>query len=211
MEDKLRHGTTTVGIVCKDGVILAGDRRASAGYLIVDKKVEKVKQITDYMAITTAGLVSDAQLFTKIIRAQLALLRIRKGKEPSVKEAANLLASLSYANIRRPSMVPGIVAFLLGGADKVGHALYAIGIDGSVTNYDDYYSDGSGSVVALGVLETIYKKDMTIEEGTQVAVKAINAAMQRDLATGNGIDVAVITKAGVKYVLRKQLDTNLKI
>lgn len=211
MEDKLKHGTTTVGLVCKDAVILAADRRVSAGYLVADKNIHKVKKISDYMAITMAGLVSDAQLFTKIIRAQLALLKIRKGKEPSVKEASNLLASLTYANIRRPSMVPGIVGFLLGGVDKSGQALYAIGIDGSVTKSDDYRSDGSGSVVALGVLETLYKKDMTIEEGTKVIVKAINAAMQRDLATGNGIDVVVITKDGVKFVLSKQLDTNLKI
>ncbi len=211
MENKLKHGTTTVGIVCKDAVILAADRRVSAGYLISDKKIHKVKQISDYMAITMAGLVSDAQLFTKIIRSQLALLKIRKDKEPSVKEAANLLASLSYANIRRPSMVPGIVGFLLGGADAKGCALYSIGIDGSVLESDDYRADGSGSVVAFGVLETLYKNDMTVEEGTGVAIKAINAAIQRDLATGNGIDVAVITKDGVKFVLRKELDTNLKI
>ena len=101
IQDMVAHGTTTVGIVCKDGIILAADRRASAGYFVADKKAEKIQKISDYMAITTAGLVSDTQLFTRIIRAQLKLLKIRKGKEPSVEEASNLLASLAYVNIRK--------------------------------------------------------------------------------------------------------------
>lgn len=210
IESKLHHGTTTVGIVCKDGIVLAADRRTSAGYLIADKRTKKIKQISDHMAITTAGLVSDAQLFTRIIRAQLKLLQIRKGKESSVKEAANLLASLSYANIRRPSMVPGIVGFLLGGADKYGYHLYELGIDGSIAKADDYKSDGSGSIVAIGVLETLYKKDISTEDAIPIGIKAVNAAMQRDMATGNGIDVFVINKDGVKAVFGKELDLTIK-
>ncbi|MFH0752918.1 MAG: proteasome subunit beta [archaeon] len=209
MEANFHKGTTTVGIVCKDGVVLAADKRTSAGYLIADKKTEKVKKISDHMAITTAGLVSDAQLFTKIIRAQLRLLTIRKAKEPTVKEAANLLGNMSYANIRRPSMVQGIVGFLLGGVDKFGNHLYEIGIDGSLSYSDDYRSDGSGSNFAIGVLETLYRKDLSLEDGVKLAVKAINAAVQRDLATGNGIDVFTVTKDGVKKVMQKELNTSL--
>lgn len=206
-----KTGTTTVGIVCKDGIVMAADKRTSAGYLIANKKTQKIHQISDHMAITTAGLVSDAQLFTRIIKAQLKLLSIRKGKEPPVEEAANLLASLSYANIRRPSMVPGIVGFLLGGYDKKGMHLYELGIDGSVAQADDYRADGSGSMFAMGVLETLYKKDMTIDETTKVAIKAVNAAVQRDLATGNGIDIVTITKDGVKKILTRTIDTNIKV
>ena len=208
--NKLHHGTTTVGIVCKDGIVLAADRRTSAGYLVADKRTKKIKQISDHMAITTAGLVSDAQLFTRIIRAQLKLLQIRKGKEPTVKEAANLLASLSYVNIRRPSMVPGIVGFLLGGADRYGYHLYELGIDGSITKADDYKSDGSGSIVAIGVLETLWKKDMSTDEAIPVAIRSVNAALQRDLATGNGLDVFVVNKDGVKQVFGKELDMTIK-
>ncbi|MBU2638196.1 MAG: proteasome subunit beta [Nanoarchaeota archaeon] len=210
IKDMVAHGTTTVGLVCKEGIILAADRRASAGYFVADKKAQKIQRITDYMAITTAGLVSDTQLFTRIIRAQLKLLKIRKGKEPTVEEASNLLASLAYVNIRRPSMVPGIVGFLLGGMDKTGFGLYEIGVDGSTSKADDYKTDGSGSYVAVGVLETLYKKDMTMQEGIELAVKALNAAMQRDIATGNGIDVLTITKDGVKNVISRQFDTTFK-
>lgn len=207
---KLHKGTTTVGIICKEGVVLAADKRTSAGYLIANKKTKKIHQISDHMAITIAGLVSDAQLFTKIIKAQLKLLTIRKAKEPTVKEAANMLSSMSYANIRRPSMVPGIVGFLLGGVDNHGQHLYELGIDGAISESEDYRADGSGSSFAIGVLETLYKKDMTLDEGVQLAVKAINAAVQRDLATGNGIDVFTITKDGCKHVMGKLIDTNIK-
>src|SRR3989344_2605972 len=160
MEANPKHGTTTIAMVCKDGIIMAADRRATAGYLIANKKTTKVLPVSDHMAITTAGLVSDIQLFTKIIKAQIMLLKIRKGKEPTVKEAASLLANLAYSNIRRPSMIPGIVGFLFGGYDKSGYSLYEIAFDGSIMEVEDYASDGSGSSVALGVLETLYKKDI---------------------------------------------------
>lgn len=205
MEANPRHGTTTLGIICKDGIIMAADRRATAGYLIASKKTIKVLPISDHMAITTAGLVSDIQLFTKIIKAQIMLLKMRKGKEPTAKEAANLLANLAYSNIRRPSMIPGIVGFLFGGYDKNGYHLYEVEFDGSLTEIEDFASDGSGSTVALGVLETLYKKDMTVKEATEIAVRALTTAMSRDSATGNGIDVLVISPKGVEYIFEKEV------
>ncbi len=210
MNQNPKKGTTTIGIVCKDGVVMAADRRATAGHLIAHKKTTKVVPVSDHMAITTAGLVSDIQLFTKIIRAQIMLLKMRKGKEPSTKEAANLLANLAYSNIRRPSMIPGIVGFLFGGYDKSGTNLYEIAFDGSIMEIDDYASDGSGSYVALGVLETLYKPGLTTQEGTDIAVKALSTAMSRDSATGNGIDVVIINGKGVNYVVKKEVKTIVK-
>jgi len=210
MEANPKHGTTTIAMICKDGVVMAADRRATAGYLIAHKKTTKVVPISDHMAITTAGLVSDIQLFTKIIKAQIMLLKIRKGKEPTVKEAASLLANLAYTNIRRPSMIPGIVGFLFGGYDKSGYSLYEISFDGSIMPVEDYASDGSGSSVALGVMETLYKKELSLEEGKELAVKALIAAMSRDAATGNGIDVIVITPKGVEYAIEKEVKSILK-
>ena len=103
-------------------------------------------------------------------------------------------------------MVPGIVAFLLAGSDKEGHQLYNLGIDGSITEKDDFDSEGSGSVFALGVLEAQYKKNMSTEEGIDLAMKSINSAMQRDVATGNGIDIWVVTEKGVRQAVRKEVD-----
>lgn len=205
-QDVMKTGTTTVGIVCKDGVILGADRRATAGYMVADKKAQKVIKINDEMAITIAGLVSDAQLISKIIRAQLKLLEVRKGKKSTVKQAANLLAGLVYNNVRRMSMIMSIVGFLLAGKDDKGYHLFNIGIDGSLSEMEDYVCDGSGMMFATGVLESSYKKNMSIDEGVKLAVQALNAALQRDIATGNGIDIMAITKDGVNFVLRKEID-----
>jgi len=211
MEANAKKGTTTLGIVCKDGVVLAADKRVSAGYLIANKKVMKVLPVSEHMGLTTAGLVSDIQLFTKVIKAQIMLHKLRRGKEPQVMEASNLLANLAYSNIRRPSMVPGIVGFLFGGWDsKKGYQLYEIAFDGSVLDVDDYASDGSGSIIALGVMETLYKPGMTTEEGTELAVKAIRTAIDRDLATGDGVDVLVINEKGTKYVVNKVIKKSLE-
>jgi proteasome beta subunit len=205
-----KKGTTTIGIVCKDGIILAADRRVTAGHLIAHKNVKKVLPVSDHIAMTTAGLVSDIQLFTKIIRAQLMLLKLRKGKEPTVKEGANLLASLTYSNIRTPSMIPGIVGFLFGGYDRTGYKLYEISFDGTVLDIEQFASDGSGSYVALGVLETLYKVGLTCDEAKEIAVKALQSAMRRDSATGEGIDVVKIDAKGVEYITELVVETQLK-
>ncbi len=208
IEEQIKKGTTTLGIVCKDGIVLAADRRSSMGYLIADQS-EKVLQIADFMAVTTAGLVSDIQLITKLIRAELELKLLRTGKEVSVKEAANLLANILYVNIRRFSAVPGIVAFLLGGKDKDGFKLYELGPDGSILEATRFSSTGSGSPLALGVLESSYKKDLSVDEGIKLAVKAINTAMKRDMPTGDGLDVVTITSKGIKKVFTKIVDINI--
>ncbi len=213
MEDmtKLKTGTTTIGIVCKDGVVLAADKRATAGYMIANKKFQKIHKITDKIAITMAGLVSDAQLITKLIQAELRLKRIRTGKDVKVKEAASLLSGIVYANIRKMSMVPGIVGFLMGGKDAInGFSLYDLGIDGSINRVDDFTSTGSGSVFAYGVLETLYDKNMDIKKGVDLAVKSVNAAMKRDAASGEGVDVVVITEKGAERLPTRRLISTLE-
>ena len=210
-EDKLiKTGTTIVGIVCKDGVVLAGDKRSSAGYMVANKRQEKLVQIADKMAIAQAGLVSDAQLLSKLVKAEIKLKDIQTNRSTDVKEAANLLAGMLYANIRKMSMVPGIVGFLLAGADDSGHHLYELGIDGSVTKFIDFASDGSGSVFALGVLESDYNPEITVDQGVELVVKAIGSALKRDMATGDGIDVLKITPKGVEKVFTKLLKTELE-
>jgi len=207
----MKTGTTTVGLVCKDGIVLAADKRATSGYLISYKKFNKVMEITDNLAVTVAGTVSDVQLMVKYIRAELKLKKIRTSKDITVKEAANLLSMLVYNNIRKMSMIPGVSHFVLGGKDDTGTYLYDLSPDGSISMMDDYVSSGSGSVMAYGVLETLYKKDMSVEEGMKLAGKAINAAVQRDIASGNGIDIVTITKDGVKRAYTKLLDTKIEI
>jgi proteasome beta subunit len=192
--------------VCKECIILAADKRATAGNLIVDKKVQKVVPINEYIAVTTAGSVSDLQLLMKYLKAELKLKDIRTTRRATVKEAANLLSGMVYTNLRT---VGGISHFLLAGHDNGTAHLYDIFPDGSITKVSDFVSSGSGSVFAYGVLESTYKENMSEQEGTDLVFKAINASLQRDAMSGQGIDIFVIDKNGIREVLSKLLDTRL--
>jgi proteasome beta subunit len=203
----MKTGTTTLGIMCKDGIVLAADRRATMGSFIADKKSDKIYKFDDTLALTTAGTVSDIQLLTKLIKAELKLKQIRTGRKPTVKEAANLLSGMIYSNIRKFSAIPGLSHFILGGVDDEGFHIYDLFVDGSLTEVDDYVSSGSGSVMAYGVLETLFKSGATVKEVIPLAVKSLNAALQRDSASGNGIDVVTITKEGYTKAFSKDIDT----
>jgi proteasome beta subunit len=213
VEDKniMKTGTTTLAMMCKDGIVLCADKRATAGYLIANKKVDKIVSVTDDIVVTTAGTVSDIQLLVKLLRAELKLKSIRTGNAILVKEAVNLLATFVYHNIRNFSAVPGITHFLVGGKDSQGFHIYDVGADGSLSDCDDFVSSGSGSVMAYGVLEAMYEKGITVDEAIKIGAKAINSAVQRDIASGNGIDIVTITKDGVKKVLSKEIDTRIII
>ncbi len=211
MEDRVKTGTTTVGLIVKDGIILATDKRATTGYLVADKNIRKIYKINDDIAVTMAGTVSDAQLLLRLTKAELNLKNIRTGQEILVREAANLIARMVYSNVRSFSAIQGIAHFIMGGKDKEGFHLFDIYADGTVTECKDYVCSGSGSVVAYGVLETLYKPNMSIDEGIKVAVKVLNATLQRDIASGNGIDVVTITDKGFKRVLEKEINTKLEV
>src|SRR3989338_3417000 len=215
MEEMKLHktGTTTVGIICKDAVVLAADRKMTLGGMIVsNKKFKKVIIINEDLGLTIAGLVSDVQLLVKLIKAQVKLDELRKGKKLKVKEVANLLANLVYNNARKFSAIPGATGFLLGVRDAEGISLFELGMDGSLTKFDDYVCDGSGMLFATGVLEANYKENMSTEEGIRLAVNAVSAAAQRDTASGCGVDVVAISvKDGSREAFSKQLDTKITI
>ncbi|MCH8003335.1 MAG: proteasome subunit beta [Nanoarchaeota archaeon] len=211
VDKELKTGTTTLALQCKDGIVLAADKRATSGYLISHKKFEKILNITENIAVTVAGTVSDVQLLAKYIRAELKLKLIRTDRESTVKEAANLLSMMVYNNIRKLSLIPGISHFLIGGKDEEGFHIYDLAPDGSIVVVDDYTTSGSGSVMVYGVLETLYHKKVSVEEGIKLAVKSINAAVQRDVASGDGIDIVTITKDGVKKVLSKEIVTKIEV
>jgi len=208
---QLKSGTTTVGLICKDGIVLAADRRATAGYFVAAKKVDKVLKITEDIAVTIAGTVSDIQLLVKLIKAELKLKKLKTGKINTVKEATNLLSGIVYNNIRKFSAIPGISHFIVGGKDEKGFHLYDLSPDGSITEIEDYVSSGSGSTMVYGLLEASYKDDLEIKKGIKLAVKGINSAVQRDVASGNGVTVFTITEKGVKKALEKELETKLEV
>ncbi len=209
--EQRKTGTTLVGVVAKDGIVIAADRRASLGGRIVAKKdTHKVLQITDDLVLATAGNVSDIQMNIKVIKAQLKLLELRRGKKASTTEAANLLSNMLFGNIRRSYIFPSIAAFLLGGRDEEGVHLYQADPDGTLVKHEDYIADGSGMFFALGSLESNYKPNMNMNDAVKLAIQAVQAAIERDTASGNGIDVMTITKNGVEHVYQKQLSMSLQ-
>jgi len=209
-ENQLKTGTTTVGIKCIDGIVLAADTRATAGRMIVDKTAKKIYRVLNNMATTIAGSVSDVQLIIKLFTAELSLKELKTYRQATVKEGGNLLAGMAYQNIRRMSMMPGVAHFILGGFDdnaKRHYHLYDIFPDGSLTEIKDYVSSGSGSVFAYGVLESSYKKEITTTEAVELAKNAVNTALQRDSASGNGIDIMVINKDGIHRIPSLRVNT----
>jgi len=204
-QEKLSTGTTTIGLVCKDCVVMAADRRITAGNMIMMKNYQKIKPVSDNMVLTVAGVVSDVQLVTKYLRSETKLKAIRSGRKILLKEAANLLSTWSYSMLRGSY---AIGHYLLGGFDKTG-GIYDINPDGALTLHEDYVVSGSGSVFAMGVLETLYKPGLTEEEGIQVVTKAIDAAMQRDSASGNGFDIYVASQDAVRHVVSKEINTKI--
>jgi len=203
----LKSNTSLVGIVCKDGVIMAGDRRATAGNIIMSKDATKVVPINNYLLASWTGGVADAQLTHKIIAAELRLKELRTKTRPTVKEAAHLLSMIIYRSIRTPAMIPSIVGMLVGGVNEDGKTeLYTIEPAGSVIQVKDYDANfSSGMPYIMGLLERTYKKDITVKEGIELAKECLKSSTQRDSGSGNGIDVFTITKEGIKHAVSEEI------
>ncbi|MBR9677707.1 MAG: proteasome subunit beta [Nanoarchaeota archaeon] len=193
MESK--KGTTTIGVVYKDGIILVADRRVTAGNLVAHKSFKKLYRITDNIAVSVAGMVSDNQMLIKYLKSAMKKYEIERDREPSVKACSTYLSHLLYGN--RFSF-PFQARILIGGYGSNGPCLYSLGGDGSRID-DDYISTGSGSPVAYGVLESSYRKNMSVEQARELAMNSLKAAMERDAFTGEGIDLMTITVKGIKY------------
>ncbi len=204
----LHTGTTIIGIVCKDGVVMASDRQVTAGHsIVISKKLRKTNPMSDYFVISWAGSLSDAQRLSKVIAAELKLKELRSKSRPSVKQAANLVSNYSYSQIRQPSMIPSVVGTLIGGFNEDGSTeLYAIEAAGSVEKIEEYdASMSSGMPYVLGLLERQYKKGLSVKEGVELAKEALKSSTQRDIGSGYGIDVFTITKEGIKQVVSQEI------
>lgn len=205
-DNVMKTGTTTVGLIGKDVIVLAADKRATAGNFIAGKNMQKVKEIGSYMGVTTAGAVSTIQLMVKLLQAELQLKDIRTDRNSTVKEAANLLAGMTLST-------PGVSHFLLGGYDVNGPDLYEIYADGSLTDVKSeggFIASGSGSMFVYGLLEDKYKPDLSEKETVDLAISAVQTAVKRDSASGQGVDVLVIGKEGIKDKFSLKMDSNFQ-
>lgn len=186
-------GATTVGVVCKDGVVLASERRVSYGYFVMSKTAKKIFKLTDRIGTACAGLVSDMQILIREVGAYVALYSFERERAASVKTAAKVMANLLFE--RR--MFPLLTQTIVGGIDEEGPSLYILDPIGSLIQ-DKYASVGTGAEIATGLLEAEYREDMTAEEARNLVTKAVKTAIARDIGSGEGLDILTITKDGVQ-------------
>jgi len=198
MKPEIRKtGTTTLGIICKDGVVVAAEKKSTLGYLVASKESEKIMTVADHIAMTIAGASGDAQALGKLLTAELKLFMIQNNRKISVKGAASLLSNILQGG--RWTYMPYMVQLILAGYDDEGPKVFSLDAIGSIEEEKKFFSTGSGSPMALGVLEDGYSEGISTEEGTRLALRAIRAAIERDIGSGGkAIDVAVITKDGIK-------------
>lgn len=203
----MHSGTSIVGIVCKDGVIVGADRRSTAGNLVMSKNSKKAIPVNDYIVVAGTGVASDIDLAQRVFAAELKLKQLKTKARPTVKEAASLFGMMTYRNIRSPSMIPNIVGMLVAGIDENGTAsLYTVEPAGGVYTVEDYDANfSSGMPFILGLLERHWKRDLSMKEGIDLAVEALKSSTQRDTGSGNGIDVFTLTKEGIKHVVSQQI------
>jgi proteasome beta subunit len=192
-------GTTTVGVVCKDGVILASDTRVTMGFYVAHKHGKKVYQIDDHLAMTIAGSLADAQKAVDVLTTNAKLYKIELGRPLPISSAARLLANLLFS----ARYVPLLAQVLVGGLDDTGPHIFSIDPFGSLTE-EKCVSTGSGSPVAYGILEDKYKDGVPVKEMLSVIVKAVDAAMKRDSASGDSFNVAVIDAKGYRDLTDKE-------
>ncbi|UCD14239.1 MAG: archaeal proteasome endopeptidase complex subunit beta [Thermoplasmatales archaeon] len=204
-EDLKKTGTTILGMVCKDGVIIASERRATTGTLIAHKATKKVYKIDDHLALGTAGLVGDLQVLARYLSAEVNLYRLKRDRNVPIKSAATLMSNI----LNQRKFYPYYVQLILGGWDSEGGHIFSLDAAGGAIP-DKYTAGGSGSPYVFGVLEDQYKDDLTADEGIDIAVRAISAAMERDAASGNGIDVAVITEKKFRMISEDEIKTRLE-
>jgi len=185
-------GATTIGVVFKDGVILAAEKRVTYGYFVMSKGGKKVFKITNSIGVACAGLVGDMQILAREMEAQANLYSMDTGRAISVRSASKLMANVLFN--RR--YAPLITQTIIGGLDEEGPSLYVLDVLGSLIP-DKYAAVGSGTEIAIGVIEEGYKDHLTEKETKELVLRAIKSAISRDSMSGDGVDFLIITKQGI--------------
>lgn len=202
--EQVESGTTTLGLTIDAGVVLAADRRATMGYMKASKEAQKVFQLDDNIGLTIAGSVGDAQRLVRVMRSELKLKKLET-HEMSVKGAATLLANI----LQSSKMMPFMNQFIIGGTEDGNGIVYDLDPLGGLMDYSKFTATGSGSPTAYGVLEDVYEEGMTVDDGVETAVRAIKAASERDVASGDGISIVKITGAGYEELSSADVDEHL--
>ncbi|HTP55224.1 MAG TPA: archaeal proteasome endopeptidase complex subunit beta [Thermoplasmata archaeon] len=204
-EDRLLTGTTTIGIVAKDGVVLATERRVTAGSMISNKAAQKLFKIDQNIGLTIAGLVGDAQVLVRYLKAEVSLYRLRRNAPLGAEGAATLLANILSGN----RYYPYYAWLILGGTDPKGGHLFSVDPAGGCVE-DKFVSVGSGSPFAYGIVEEGYSRDLSSSDAVDLALRGLTAAMRRDSASGDGYLAHVISAKEYRELTDDEINKRLK-
>ncbi|EPR60729.1 putative proteasome subunit beta type 7 precursor [Toxoplasma gondii TgCatPRC2] len=196
-----KTGTTICGVVCKDGVVLGADTRATEGTIVADKNCSKLHRIADNMYAAGAGTSADLDHMCDWLAVQVELHRLNTNAKPRVSMAVSVLSQelFKYQGYKGCAVV-------LGGVDFKGPQIYKIHPHGS-TDCSNFAAMGSGSLNAMAVLEAGYKDGMTLEEGKNLVRDAIKAGVLNDLGSGGNIDLCIITREGAQHLRKFETPT----
>jgi proteasome beta subunit len=206
ISETVKRGTTTVGIVCTDGVVLGADSRASLGDFIASDATIKLQKIDDSLGIMYAGVAGYAEYVFKMLKAQAEMYKMTEGKPMSPSAASSLLSFI----LRESVSDFGYAFMIVGGLNRGEPELFSLDAIGSTQKEMKYTSIGSGMASALGYLDSAYTQSVTTQEGVKHVVKALQMAMKRSSATGGAMKIAAITKKGFKEYSKDELDKLLK-
>ena len=196
IEQMIKSGTTTVGIVVKDGVIIATESQATAGYMIASKQAQKLFEINKYTAATIAGGVADCQYVINQLRALSRLREVERERVPEPKYLASICRNILFSGRSYFQSMMIVGGYSL--RENSGK-LYGIDLLGTLYEEDNYISFGSGSSFVLGLLEADWKPKMTTPNGVNLVKTAISTAKERDAGSGFEIQLCSIGKTGFKY------------
>lgn len=197
----LETGTTTLGMIAKDAVVIAADTKSTMGYMVESKMARKVHQLDEHIGLTIAGNVGDALMIIRLLKAQFKLYKLERGPI-TTKAAATLLSNI----LQGSKYYPYLNMFVLGGYDVNGPGIYSFDPVGGFDGHDKFYSTGSGSPFVYGILEASYKEGMDIDDAVALAVKAVKSAIERDIGSGGRmIIVAIIDKNGYRELSQAEL------
>jgi len=197
LEKMLKSGTTTVGIIVKNGVIMGTESQATAGYTVASKQAQKLFEVNKFTAATIAGGVADCQYVVNQIRALSRLKEVEEGEVPEPKYVASITRNILFSG-----RTYFLAMMLVGGysqKEKKGN-LYGIDLLGSLYEEDQYISFGSGSPFSLGVLEADWKPNMTKKAGLDLIKSAISSSRERDAGSGSNFQLCTINKDGFVQV-----------
>src|SRR3989449_5425494 len=158
--------TTTIGITCSDGVVLAADKRASKGFFVGSKAVNKLFMLDEATAVAIAGQMSDAEYLVNLAKAERRLISLRRGYPMNVHESARLISNIVYNGMK--SYNPFYVELVVAGGDAEGPHVYTADMSGAITS-EPFIASGAGSPLADGVMEQGLRQGLNLHAGKRLA------------------------------------------